>query len=1180
VLRLDLTLCFASFCTSSLSVRVCPAAPASPSCIVPAHRVSRTIHTHLIPAPFQVTEYVRQHSAAVGTDPDLYLSAIDRAKSLLDLARNPFLLTLFVAALPKLPASASGLARVTRYRVYEAFVEQWFEQRGLARLASQAAAAVLGPNAAGSVAGDLVGVAAASTDAGTMGPGPVVVPAPNAVAARFELLSALLAGEMLRRPELGLAVELNDSDSAWRAVQEAVEAWLVQPQLEDIRASEAYKAAPPRRRRELEGEVIACVDAAIRGFATTCPLRLAGARAQFIHKSFMEYFCARLLLLAAAGAVDTPLVVRVARASAALSLTDGRLIQAEPEVLQFVADAWQAAYEGSGGGPITRARETLLAVVAASADRSRPDSGAAANAATVLNWVGESMSRQRWAGVVLDGADLSRARLCGSVLSGASLRCCRLEKAVLADVDASGADLTDVEFGDRVFLEGHASPVLSVALCNSVDGRLVVVSGDLEGTVRVWDGVNGAALCGPLNGHCARVNSVSVRLRPDGKLLVASGSSDKTVRLWNGVSGVSLQEPLVGLGGVNGVSLCPDGLMLASGGDDGKVLLWDIGTRSVLCTLEGHSGAVHGVALCAGLDKQLVVASGGADNTVRLWQWNGATCTVTSSCGPLVGHSKMVASVSLYMDLKDRLVVASGSYDYTIRLWDGRTGHPLCEPLQGHGAWVKSVALCGGLEGRVVLASASDDQMLRLWDGETGVPLCEALGGHSSAVNGVSLLMESDGRLVLASCSADRTVRLWDGPTSAAIVRSPLIGCSEEVYSVSLCVGIDGRPVVASGGDDGKVRLLDGLTGSPLRDPLGTSGGSVYCVSAGLHAGKRLIVAFCSSTKTVRLPEGSRHVQLGGDGKNGCSVFPGPDGRGFTAVGISDDDHCVQLQDGATEEALCASLAGHTARVWSVAQCAGLDGQWVVASGGKDGTLRLWHRAAETTVLCLAVGAVVSGVSVCLVPDGQVMAAAASRNTVQVWNATTGAAQWEAPAVHEKAVISVSLCVGLGGMLVVASGSMDKTVRLWNGGTGAALHTLLGHEGPVRSVSLACVSPQGHIAVASGGEDKTVRLWLCESSGDCGSVRTLCGPLRGHGGWVNSVSLGVSPTSADTLLVASGSEDGTTRLWSAPLTGHGKPALQWATQSLGQALDVHGFECAHSSGLTEPKLALLRQRGL
>ncbi len=263
---------------------------AAPCFVLPASRFGRSLPAHVgcTPLSNQVTEYVRQHAAAVRTDPGKYLSAIQEATSLVDLTRNPFLLTLFVAALPKLSATATGPAHVTRYRVYEAFVAQWFEQRGVARLAAKVAAEVRGPDAAGTASGDLAGTVATGTDTSTVG-------------ARFELLSALLAGEMLRLPELGLAVTLEDGDKSWKAVTDTAEAWLADPVLHAVRSTDAYQRASKRRKRAQEDLVTNSMDATVDVFAYTCPLRLVGTRAQFIHKSFMEYFCARLVLLAAAG---------------------------------------------------------------------------------------------------------------------------------------------------------------------------------------------------------------------------------------------------------------------------------------------------------------------------------------------------------------------------------------------------------------------------------------------------------------------------------------------------------------------------------------------------------------------------------------------------------------------------------------------------------------------------------------------------------------------------------------------------------------------------------------------------------------------------------------------------------------------------------------------------------------
>src|SRR5207302_5362242 len=120
-----------------------------------------------------------------------------------------------------------------------------------------------------------------------------------------------------------------------------------------------------------------------------------------------------------------------------------------------------------------------------------------------------------------------------------------------------------------------------------------------------------------LAGHTRGINSVAYA--PDGKLL-ASGDEDGRVKLWEPSTGQELASLCGPRGGVNAVAFSPDGVILASAGGElnrpGAVTLWSVASGQELVTLKGHHNEVMAMAFAP---DGMTIATGSLDGTVRLW---------------------------------------------------------------------------------------------------------------------------------------------------------------------------------------------------------------------------------------------------------------------------------------------------------------------------------------------------------------------------------------------------------------------------------------------------------------------------------------------------------------------------------------------------------------------------------
>ena len=553
-----------------------------------------------------------------------------------------------------------------------------------------------------------------------------------------------------------------------------------------------------------------------------------------------------------------------------------------------------------------------------------------------------------------------------------------------------------------------------------------------------------------LRGEHATVSAVA--LSPDGNLL-AAGGQDRAVHLWNSADGRQLAVLRGFAGAVSAVAFSPNGSLLAAGSADRTIRLWNPVRRTALGLLTGDTGGIEDLAFSP---SGALLASASSDGQVRLW--NPATRRLEQ----VLRHDGTPA-LSVAFSPDGSMLAAAGD-DHTVTLWNiTDVARPrIIRELTGATGAIANLAYSPS--GTVIAGEEADGDVL-LWNLDQGTHLLLRHAADRSR----GLAFSRDGTILLTAGSY-KSILLWNTATGRLAASE-----AHRIPDGTLALAYDpASSLLALGGLGGAVQIWQ----APV-PPFTGSAASVTGLA--IVAGPTMIASVSSDGRLGLWSRDGNLITTTSLAADPAAVAVNPDGRLLAVLGTDGTvtirsvpglAPALQLRTRAPaadvafspDGSMLATAARATTTVWDA------DGRapsWSVYSS---------HGFFDTIAFS---------------PGGGTLAAATNKGSVRIWNARTGRRIAQANPVTGS-VNAIAFSPG-GGLL--ATGGNDGRITLWNP---ANLHRVAVLAGPVGSVQALAFSPDGQ-TLASGEGNGAILLWNV-------AHRSLTATLTGNDGGVSALA--------------------------------------------------------------------------
>ncbi|XP_074599677.1 periodic tryptophan protein 2 homolog isoform X2 [Brevipalpus obovatus] len=279
------------------------------------------------------------------------------------------------------------------------------------------------------------------------------------------------------------------------------------------------------------------------------------------------------------------------------------------------------------------------------------------------------------------------------------------------------------------------------------------------------------------------------------------------------------------LGSIDSIVMSPDTDWIAFGsgvrplthGDiDGErltqsqLIVWEWRTENFVFKQSGTGAGFTHVTDCVAYSADaLVLASGGTDCKIRIWDTISGFCFVTFS----EEHKGPITALEFQPNSPGKVLV-SASLDGTVRAFDltrYRNFRTLTGPSESKPAQFISLAV-DLIGGDFIAAGSQNFPEIFLWSLKAG-RLLECLAGHEGPVSGLKFSPVNN---ILISCSWDRTVRTWNLFEGRKCTREVLQLGSD---ALSLSIRPEGNQIAVSS-VNGNIYFFDPESGEMIGAPI------------------------------------------------------------------------------------------------------------------------------------------------------------------------------------------------------------------------------------------------------------------------------------------------------------------------------------------------------------------------